>query len=243
MQVIEYLSAIPHGVTLSTLAADTGHSQATVYRILFTLEARGFVEFDSQEQVWNIGARAFTVGVRYLRRTGLVERARPVLRQLMEETGETANIGIEKGGMILYLSQVESEHKIRAHFPQGTFADMHISGIGKVLLANMDSERFARWSKHHELRTLTANSISRLDDLMVELAEIQARGYAIDDEENSLGMRCFAAPIFDINGDAVAGISVSGPTNRITKDRESILVESVLEAAKTLTKAIGGGSH
>lgn len=240
MQVFEHLSTVSHGLTLSELAHDTKQSPATVYRILITLEMRGFVEFDAVEQMWNVGARAFTVGVRFLRRSGLVERARPILRQLMEETGETANIGIEKNGMILYLSQVESEQKIRAHFPQGTLSPMHVSGIGKILLSHMDSERLQRWQVRQEFQTLTENSIDQMDDLLAELTITQERGYAIDDEENSLGMRCFAAPVFDINGEAIAGISVSGPTSRVTPDRDAALGRSVSLAAAALTEAIGG---
>ena len=108
MEVFEFLSE-HQGKALTTLASETDQSPATVYRILVTLEGRGLVEFDAVEQLWHIGPRAFVIGARFLRRTSLVERARPVMRRLMEQTGETANLGIERGGQVLFVSQVETE--------------------------------------------------------------------------------------------------------------------------------------
>ena len=106
MEVFEHLSEA-QGKPLSVIADEMGQSPATVYRVLVTLETRGLVEFDNVEQVWFIGARAFVIGARFLRRTSLVDRARPILRKLMEATGETANLGIEKEGEVLFLSQVD----------------------------------------------------------------------------------------------------------------------------------------
>ena len=148
MEVFEYLSQA-QGKPLSALASETGQSPATVYRILVTLEGRGLVTFDPEDQVWHIGAQAFVIGARFLRRTSLVDRARPILRGLMEATGETANLGVEKGGMVLFLSQVETHESIRAFFPPGTLSPMHASGIGKALLAQMDAERFDMWFDRH----------------------------------------------------------------------------------------------
>jgi DNA-binding IclR family transcriptional regulator len=139
MAVFEHLSTTS-GATLSELAADTDQSPATTYRILVTLEARDLVEFDPGPQLWHIGPRAFLIGARYLRRTSLVERARPVLRRLMERTGETANLGIARDGHVLFVSQVETHASIRAFFPPGTLSPMHASGIGKALLAQMSPE-------------------------------------------------------------------------------------------------------
>jgi len=239
MEVFEYLSAA-QGKPLSALASETGQSPATVYRILVTLEGRGLVEFDAQEQVWHIGPRAFVIGSRFLRRTSLVERARPVLRKLMEATGETANLGIEKGGMVLFLSQVETHESIRAFFPPGTLSPMHASGIGKALLAQMDAERFDSWFTAHPPIRFTQHTLLDRAELVAALSEIRRRGYSIDGEEKNLGMRCIAAPVFDVNREPVAGISVSGPTSRVETGAIERLSRAVIDAAHELTHAIGG---
>lgn len=239
MEVFEYLSAA-QGKPLSALAAETGQSPATVYRILVTLEGRGLVEFDAEAQLWHIGAQAFVIGARFLRRTSLLERARPILRKLMETTGETANLGVEKGGMVLFLSQVETHESIRAFFPPGTLSPMHASGIGKALLAEMDEERFNRWFKAHPPERFTTHTLLDRAALAQALSETRQRGFAIDAEEKNLGMRCIAAPVFDVNREPVAGISVSGPTSRVGTGEVDRLSRAVIGAAAALTKAIGG---
>ncbi|MDG4648512.1 IclR family transcriptional regulator [Roseibacterium sp. SDUM158017] len=238
MEVFEHLSTTA-GATLSELAADTGQAPATAYRILVTLQARGLVEFDPGPQLWHIGPRAFLIGARYLRRTSLVERARPVLRHLMERTGETANLGIAREGDVLFVSQVETHASIRAFFPPGTLSPMHASGIGKAILANMPSERRAQLFRMGEPVRFTPRTLVAPDLLEADLAETRARGFAIDDEEKTEGMRCIAAPVFDLHGEVVAGISVSGPSARVTHAEIGRLAEAVCEAARALSAVLG----
>ncbi|TNF17848.1 MAG: IclR family transcriptional regulator [Rhodobacteraceae bacterium] len=239
MEVFEYLSD-SQGKALTALADETRQSPATVYRILVTLEGRGLVEFDAEDQTWHIGPRAFVIGARFLRRTSLVDRARPILRRLMEETGETANLGIEQEGAVLFLSQVETHASIRAFFPPGTLSPMHSSGIGKALLAQMDEGRLDRLLGSVRAEAFTANTITDPAALKEDLKAVRDRGYSIDNEERNTGMRCIAAPVFDLNGEAIAGISVSGPTSRISEDEIARLSRPVIEAAQVLTQAIGG---
>ncbi len=239
MEVFEYLSEA-QGKTLSVLAAELDQSPATVYRILVTLEGRGLVEFDQREQVWHIGPRAFVIGARFLKRTSLVERARPYLRRLMEDTGETANLGIDQNGHVLFVSQVETNASIRAFFPPGTLSRMHASGIGKVLMAQMAAPRIEKLLARAPLEQFTDFTLTARDDLLADLSVTRARGFAIDGEERNLGMRCIAAPVFDINGEAVAGISVSGPTSRVGEEQIAEFSAAVVAAAKELSAAIGG---
>ncbi|MFT7439657.1 MAG: IclR family acetate operon transcriptional repressor [Sulfitobacter sp.] len=239
MVVFEFLSE-SQGKTLSRLADDLNESPATVYRILVTLEGRDLVEFDQTEQVWHIGPRAFVIGTRFLRRTSLVERARPLLRRLMEETGETANLGIEQNAHVLFVSQVETHASIRAFFPPGTLSRLHASGIGKALLAEMDAPRLKSFLSRTTLERFTEFTLTDRTALLADLTATRARGYAIDAEERNIGMRCIAVPVFDINGEAIAGVSVSGPTSRVTADQIEGLSVAVMGVAADLTKAIGG---
>jgi IclR family acetate operon transcriptional repressor len=238
MAVFEHLSEMP-GATLSELAADTDQSPATTYRILTTLEARGLVEFDAATQLWHIGAGAFLIGARYLRRTSVVDRARPILRRLMEATGETANLGISREAHVLFVSQVESHASIRAFFPPGTLSPMHASGIGKALLAQMTDDRLSRYIATAPLDRFTARTLTDPGDLRADLQETRARGYAIDDEEKNEGMRCIAAAVYDWTGEAVAGLSVSGPVSRVSVRETPRLAEAVARAAADLSAALG----
>ena len=239
MLVFEHLSR-SQGKMLTELADDLNQSPATVYRVLVTLETRGLVEFDPEEQLWHIGPQAFVIGAGFLRRTSLVERARPILRRLMEVTGETANLGRELDGQVLFLSQVETNATIRAFFPPGTLAEMHSSGIGKVLLAQMSEERIARILADHPMQAFTANTITDPITLDRELATIRAQRFAIDAEERNEGMRCIAAPVFDHSQSAVAGLSVSGPTSRVSEEKTGEFSHAVIRAARDLSAALGG---
>lgn len=239
MEVFEYLSQT-QGKALTAIADEMGQSPATVYRILITLEGRALVEFDASEQLWHIGPQAFVIGARFLRRTSLVERARPILRKLMEETGETANLGVEREASVLFVSQVETTATIRAFFPPGTLSPMHASGIGKALMAQMDEPRLRRVLRAQGLEAFTARTLTDPTALGQDLAETRRRGYSVDDEEKNDGMRCIAAPVFDMSGEAVAGISVSGPTSRVGREDIERFSRPVIEAARELTLAIGG---
>ena len=241
IEVFEFLSE-EQGKPLTTLAKELQQSPATVYRILVTLESRGLVDFDVIEQVWHIGPKAFIIGSRFLLRTSLVERARPFLRALMEATGETANLGIERNGHVLFVSQVETHASIRAFFPPGTLSRLHASGIGKALLSQMDSSRVDRFLSEAPLEKFTEFTLTTREALAMDLKQTRERGYAIDGEERNLGMRCIAAPIFDIYGEAVAGISVSGPTSRVDTEQVAHLSDAVVAAANELSAAMGGDS-
>lgn len=239
LSVFKYLS-LGESKPLTQLAEETKQSPATVYRILITLQGQGLVEFDPEDQVWHIGPQAFVIGSSFLRRTSLVERARPIMRKLMETTGETANLGIEREGKVLFLNQVETYESIRAFFPPGTLSDMHSSGIGKTLLAHMDPDRRYRIIKKMHLDVYTKFTITNADALNHDLNDIKKRGYSIDNEERNLGMRCIAAPVFDFNREVIAGISVSGPTSRVGIENLPKISVAVMHAAAALTEAIAG---
>lgn len=239
MAVLDRLSELG-GATLTDLATACDQAPASVYRVLVTLEDRGIVDFDPGVQTWHIGAGAFRIGSRFLRRTSLVERARPVLRQLMRETGETANLGIARDGNVLFVSQVETHESIRAFFPPGTLSPMHASGIGKALLSQMPAEEAARLAAEQGLTRFTAKTLTVPEALAAELVQARRRGYAVDNEEKTMGMRCIASAIFDMHGEAVAGISISGPTARIPDPAIPGIAQQVIAAARTVTCGIGG---
>lgn len=227
------------GMTLTDVAKHLGQSPATMYRVLTTLEARGMVETDRQTQAWHIGAAAFRLGSAFLRRSSVVERSQPVMRRLMEATGETSNLGIEKGGDVMFVSQIETQESIRAFFPPGTLSPMHASGIGKALLSCYDEDRIVDFLRRR-LERFTDKTIVTPEALIEEMRRIRDRGYAFDDEEKATGMRCVAAPIVDAYGKAVAGISVSGPTHRMRSDQIDRIGQLVRDAAAEVSRSIGG---
>ncbi len=238
LMILEAL-AEENGIGLSALAAKLDQSPATLYRVLTTYQTRGMAELDAATQAWNIGPRAFLIGSAFLRRTSVVERARPVLRMLMEATGETANLGIERSDHVLFVAQVETHASIRAFFPPGTQSPLHASGIGKALLARFDDVRLDGYLKRSERERFTPATLTDETALRADLAETRARGYALDNEERNEGMRCIAAAVMGPHGEAVAGLSASGPVARLAPSDLARIGAMVRDAAISLSESLG----
>ena len=170
----------------------------------------------------------------------VVERARAPMDALMRATGETANLGVESGDEVLFLSQVETAQAIRAFFPPGTKGPMHVSGIGKALLAWYPPDRVQGIIARQGLAKFTSLSITLESSLLRDLAHTRQRGYSIDDQERAEGMRCIAAPIFNAYGEPVAGLSISGPAFRINLSDAAKIGHAVRDAAHSVTQATGG---
>ena len=239
LDLLAHLAVSP-GLTLSALAEETGQAVATVYRALVTLQGHAMVEVEEPGQLWHIGPGAFRIGTAFLRRTKVVERARQPMDQLMRDTGETANLGVEVKDEVVFLAQVETHEVIRAFFSPGTKGPMHSSGIGKALLAWYPPERVHGIVTRQGLRRFTDLTLTTEADLARDLAATRARGFSIDDQERTDGMRCVAAPIFNAHGEPIAGVSVSGPAFRIALTDSSRIGAQVRAAADLVTKATGG---
>lgn len=228
------------GLSLSEISAQSGLAASTAYRMLTTLQNHGMVEFDTSDQLWSIGVETYRMGAAFLRRRKLVDRARVVMQELMEKTGETANLGVAEDDCVVFVSQVETHQAIRAFFRPGTRSSFHASGIGKAVLAQLEPERVAAILRKSGLQRFTDKTLSDISALAHDLAVIKHRGWSVDDEERHPGMRCVAAAIFNEFGEPIGGVSVSGPTVRVTPERLDEIGPLVRDAAAEVTKMIGG---
>jgi len=232
--------AAADGLTLTEAAARGALPLSTAHRMLLTLSHRGLVEFDPALQRWSIGVETFRIGSAFLRRRKLVDRALPAMQALMADTGETANLAVAEEDGVVFVSQVESHETIRAFFRPGTRALFHASGIGKAILAHRHPAQVAATLKRAGLPRFTPHTCTTIEALAENLRRIRAEGHAVDDEERNLGMRCVAAAIFDEAGAAIAGLSISGPTVRVTPERVAEIGAQVRAAAAQVTHAIAG---
>ncbi|RDJ03984.1 HTH-type transcriptional regulator BhcR [Rhizobium grahamii] len=230
------------GAVLSELAERSGMATSTVHRLLNSLAKHGMVAHDGETGAWTVGVKAFEIGTAYMRFRKLGTISRPFLKQLMGACGETANVAIEEDGDVVFISQVESHAPMRAFFRPGRRGPIHASGIGKAILSTWPDNRIEALLSGRSLERFTDKTRDSLSLLLADISEIRVRGWSIDDEEHTLGMRCVAAPIFDEYGEAVAGISVSGPAVRLPDNKIEAVGPLVLAAAKGLTKAMGGRS-
>ena len=227
-------------VTLTDITVDADIAPTSAYRLLVTLQQRGLVSFDDDAQTWSIGVEAFRIGSAFLRRTNYLEAGRPIMRRLMEASGETSNMAIQDGHDVVFVSQVETHKPIRAFFRPGTRGYMHASGIGKALLAERPRADVDAIITEGGLPAFTPTTLTTRDALLSDLERTRIRGWAVDDEEGTTGMRCLAAPIFNEHSEAVAGISISGLAARLS---DSVMAEFgpvVRDAADEITAMVGG---
>lgn len=237
------LIAAEDGLLLTDVAARAGVAPSTAHRILTTLEAHDYVVHDEERGYWLIGVKAFEVGSSFLRNRKLAEAGRAIMRNLMETCGESVHLSIEESGSIVFVSQIESHHAIRAFHRPGSRGAIHSSGAGKALLATLSVDAVSKILHKKGLQKFTDKTLDSPEKLFAELDVIRPRGWAVDNEERTTGMRCVAAAIFDEYGEAIAGLSISGPTVRMTDERLGELGPMVKRAAEEITKSIGGHIH
>jgi len=240
LTLLARLSETPSGLSLTDLSYQLGMPTATVHRLLSTFEEFDFVEQDTEQGLWFVGLKAFTVGNAFLHRRDIVASARPHMQALVEQCGETVNLGVIDAGEAVFISQVESREMMRMIVRLGSRSPIHASGVGKALLANMPEQQLARILQQRGLARYTERSIDNAAQLRAELQRIRQLGYALDDEEHAIGLRCVASAIFDENGQALAAISLSGPKARVTDARLDELGIAVRHSADEITLALGG---
>ena len=240
LSILETLAEDDEGYRLSDLAVRTGLSASTVHRLLATLESRRFVQFDRAASKWHVGVRSFTVGASFARRRNFSTQAIPYLRKLRDLTRETANLAVVDDEFIIVLTRMESREIMRSLTQVGGRVAMVTSGVGKAVLATYSDEDVSAVIRHHGMPRLTEKSIVRPGDLFKGLEKIRKQGFALDDEEACMGLRCIAAVVYNDCAEPLAAISVSGMTSRLTDDRLPEIGQIVREVAGELTVALGG---
>lgn len=238
--ILNFLAQADGGASLTEVATGVGLAASTAHRLLTSLESERYVRFDAETKLWSVGVQAFIAGNGFLRTRDVVRMARPHMRALMEASGETVNLAIEDQGAAVYLSQVECREMMRTFARLGARVPMHCSGVGKALLSALDDAALTRHVDRHGLPLMTARTIPDLTALKADLLGIRGRGYAVDDEEHAVGLRCVAATVFNEHGDPVCAVSLSGPMARITDERMAVLGGLAREAAARITREIGG---
>jgi IclR family acetate operon transcriptional repressor len=228
------------GMTLKDIAQATDLPLTTAHRLIGTLLAHGFAQADPDRGTYTVGAEAFRVGMAYLAVRKLVEIARPHLKALLDATHETANLALLEGDAIIYAAQAESHLPVRAFFRPGRRTPLAVSAVGKACLAALDPDERAARLAGLRLDPPTPKAAASLEALAARIDAARRDGFAIDDEEQSIGLRCIGAAILDERGQPVGGVSISGPTARLTDERMEQLSDQVKRTAATITQAFGG---
>lgn len=239
LDILECISAKNGLLTVDQIVSATGLPKTTTFRILATLAARRMVERDPQTQTYRLGMLALVIGVRAMGDLDLRRGARPHLEQLVAATGETVHLSILSDDSALCLDKLDASRSMRMSSFVGFLDPLHCSGVGKALLAFQDEPVRRQLIARMRFEPHTPHTITTPDQLVAQINEIRARGYAIDDEEIEEGLRCIAAPIRDHSGTVVAAVSISGPTTRVTEASVSGIAEAVTNCAQSISRELG----
>jgi len=211
-----------------------------VFRLLATLESRGYIEQNRATENYRLGLKSLELGQTFIKQMGLLRQAKPILERLVGECNETSYVAIFKEGYVVYLDVVETDLTVRVVSRVGSRLPAHCTASGKVHLAYMTEEEILALIPQREMKRFTPTTITDRDELVKELALVAERGYAIDNEEMDLGVRCVAAPIRDYTRRIVGAVSISGPSMRFTDERiEKELIPLVIKAGDDLSTRLG----
>lgn len=233
-ELLELLADAGGGLGITQLAAASELPLPTIHRILRSLLARGYVRQDA--------ARRYTLGPRLIRLGEVAAHtlgpwAMPYLTELVAQTGETANLAVLDGDAVVYVATVPSPHAVRLFTEVGRRVLPHCTGVGKALLSQLADEEVSRIVHRTGMPAQTEHTITSARALLKELARIRSRGYAVDDGEQDLGVRCIAVPVVGVP--ASVALSVSGPSGRVTRERvvqiAPIVQRTVSQLARDLT--------
>ena len=230
--ILEVLAAGGGEMSLSEAATAAALPLPTMHRIMRTLVSRGYVRQLTSRR-YALGPRLIPLGESAS--AMLAAWARPWLAQLVEALGETANLSMLDGDQATYVAQVPSRHAMRMFTEVGRRVHLHSTGAGKALLAQLHDDTVAKLIQRMGLPAATEHSITDPDVLTRELAKIRRQGYAIDDGEQDVGVRCVAVPV--VGGSSLFAISVSGPSARMNSE----LVERAVPLLKSAAEDLGEG--
>ena len=227
----------------STLARQFNLNRSRMFRIFKTLEQREYVIYDPKTEMYRLGLKFLEISQNIRNRLSLSNEAEDVLKALAAGTGDTSYLIIASGSSAIVVDRYSGDNMLQLSAPIGTRLPLHTGAAPKVLLAFMPEDQRERVISEMELPSFTPNTISDKDTLRKTLAEIRKQGYAVDEQDFEIGAYAFGAPVFDHEGNNVAGISITTPTARCSSERRKELIDLVLASAQKLSEKLGHQSN
>lgn len=225
----------PRGASAAELSRRAGLPFSTTYRLLGSLTRDGFVDYEPDGRRYRLGLRVFQLGQRVSNHHGFAGTALPVLRRVTEETGEATILSVRDGHHHLTVNKVDGPQTFRVTSDPGHLGALHTTSVGKALVAFADDATRVQLLEELELEPLTELSLTDRDAFRAEIELIRSRGYATMDEENELGMRAVAVPVFNSQGHAFASLATAAPVFRMSLAAMVALVPLLQEAAAELS--------
>ncbi|WP_126455670.1 IclR family transcriptional regulator [Sulfuriflexus mobilis] len=232
--LLNIMARYDDAVSLKILSAESELHPSTAFRILASLAKHQYVERDDSGY-YRLGIKLLHLGSHVRQRVGLSQQAKPIMRKLRDELGETINLTIRENDEVVYVERCISSQMMRVEQVIGSRAPLHVTAVGKLMLAEAGEEECRQYAQRTGLPAYTENTITDIDDLISKTKQAKINGYAYDNEEAEKGVGCIGVLIYNNAGDIAGGLSLSAPIER----RKEEWIPIIIEAGKRLSESLG----
>jgi len=241
LKILELLAQHPEGLNTSRIVELLKYPRNSVFRITATLQDHGYLSRDEESKVFQITQKLLTLGYSAISEETLVEKALVVMRSLRDIYKETVPLGILHGREGLVIEEVPGVHSFRFVLEPGKRFHLHTSAPGKAIVAFLPDEEKMDLINKIRYTKFNSQTIVNKDQYLHELEGVQQRGYAVDHAEETEGMNCIGAPIFNRHGFPIAAIWMTGPSSRIKEEHFDSIGKEVKKHADRISKSLGYG--
>lgn len=232
--LLNIMARYDKAISLKILSAESELHPSTTFRILSSLTEHQIVERD-EAGYYRLGIKLLHLGSHVRQHVGLQQQAKPIMQKLRDELGETVNLTIKENDEVVYVERSISAQMMRVEQIIGSRAPLHVTAVGKLMLADSGEEECRNYAERTGLPGYTKNTITSVDDLLQMSANLKRNGFAYDNEEAEKGVGCIGVLIYDNAGDIAGGLSLSAPIER----RKDEWVPVVIEAGQRLSESLG----
>jgi len=238
VSVLDLLGVSDHPLSLAEVCQQMNLHKSTAHRSLMVLERNSLIE-RTPENRFRLGLKLYELGNRAVQQIDLRTHVDPYFRRLAVDLGETVHLSVLRKTSIVYLDKAGASGKVCTNSRTGSTNPVYCTSMGKAMLAFLPLENIERIIAKTRFIRFTQKTLCSREALLAALDKVRLRGYAIDDEEHELGVRCVGAPIFDQNGRPIAALSVSGPTTRITSQSVTAIADHLLRTCREISASLG----
>ncbi len=238
ISILETVAAHPSGMSNAEISRKLRIPKSSASYILRALEKHGYLRRDGEHK-YRLGLKILNLGRGALSGVDVREVALPIMRALVDHVHITSHLAILDGNQAVYVERVESPGFIKMDTWVGRRMEVYSTSVGKALVAHLPEERVQAILRERGMKKRTPNTITTPGRFLRELEQVRERGYAFDDEENSVGVRCVAAPVFNAAGEVEAALNVTGTTQQVNRESLSRIVDTVKESARRISTQMG----
>lgn len=241
LDILESFTRTEDELGVTELSKRLGLHKNNVFRLLATLEHRGYIEQNKKSESYRLGPKTLQLGAIFIEQRECRRQARPILEDLMAASGETAVVAVLRGHKVIYMDSVETGKTVRAVSRIGAMLPAHCAAAGKAMLAALPLAELERLYPEVNLPPLTDKSIKTRDALLEELKKVAEKGYALEREEAELDVRSIAAPVRDFSGNVIAAVGIISPAHRLTDEQREKggLASLVQDAGRAISAKMG----